>query len=487
MKLTIKKRKALKLLSDKISSGLLELEMVNRIQNQNEYDNALDSHGLWLYSTADLLGQIFDDDRFAKQFKDVGLILPEEKTFSEKKLYFISNVKNDIESLWLIKMDINKNIYKRDKELELSYDGIINYFKQNIFFAIILIIVAFVIGIGMFFDGIDKIEKKRKVIFSVKEKNEDLTIIDSKVSVSFEKFDFRLWEVKKDFKSFVSVCEYSKNNKNLCVSDYSSIQLFDKDYLKIWSANSQNCFFKFSSDSKFIAIARHLERNRFAILNIQSKIILYTDTVCAKTYSISAIAFSPKNDLLAIGTNQGRLYVYNTNDWKLINKDGLYSKWGTSTADWGSIVNLHFDNSSNNLVISGSFNKLVIFDTKNWNIKKTLNVDCRFLSFSSDNKYLIIDKDRKLVQVYNTTTFDLIDEFDPGKHEITNLAFTPDSRYFGVSQEKGVFKIYEISSFTEKFRYKNKRTRDFTTFDFNSNQEIAIGTFKELHILRLWD
>jgi len=162
--LTIKKKKAIKLLKEKISVGNALLSRISNIQNQSDYSLMIDEHELWWNSSGELLKQIFDDERIANNFQNVGFVGFDEKSLLQRIQDFKNDVHNDITKIQQVITDINNGVYVTENKFEFTYDGIISALKKNKVVAIILVLIVVFLGAAKIIDSYVKTKKNLQEI-----------------------------------------------------------------------------------------------------------------------------------------------------------------------------------------------------------------------------------------------------------------------------------------------------------------------------------
>lgn len=165
--LVINKKKAKRLLTDKISEGNNIISKVANIHYHSEYTKMIEEHELWWNSVGELLKQIFDDERIAEKFQDIGFFVPTQKSLNQKINDFKVDIRNDLSKIQQIISDIQNDIYLRKNDFEFTYDGIINKLKGNKIIATILVLFLIFFGVSKIIESFVNTKKNINEIKNV--------------------------------------------------------------------------------------------------------------------------------------------------------------------------------------------------------------------------------------------------------------------------------------------------------------------------------
>ncbi|MEH2297862.1 MAG: NB-ARC domain-containing protein [Nostoc sp.] len=154
--------------------------------------------------------------------------------------------------------------------------------------------------------------------------------------------------------------------------------------------------------------------------------------------SISSVAFSPNGKLLATGDADGKTYLWQVDDGKL-----LFSCTGHSS--WVKSVGFSPDGQT---LASGSDDQTVkLWDVHDGNCLKTLHGHSnwvRSVAFSPDGQTLASGSEDQTVKLWNIHTGECLTTLQGNTNRVRSVAFSPDGQTLASGSEKQTVKLWDI-------------------------------------------
>lgn len=196
-----------------------------------------------------------------------------------------------------------------------------------------------------------------------------------------------------------------------------------------------------------------------------------------------AIAFSPDGTLLAVGTANDTVEIWNTSTWTLAQ---------TLTGHTASVVSLAFS-PDGTLLASGSgdvSNNIKIWNTTTWTNTQTLNSHTQqvnALAFSPDATLLASGSNDDSVKIWNTTTWAVSQTLTGINADVTSVAFNPAGTLLASASAatSNNIKIWQVSD------WSNTQTLNVHTARVNSVAFNPAGTLlasgSDDALIKIWN
>ncbi|AUB38343.1 WD40 repeat [Nostoc flagelliforme CCNUN1] len=154
--------------------------------------------------------------------------------------------------------------------------------------------------------------------------------------------------------------------------------------------------------------------------------------------SISSVAFSPNGKLLATGDADGKTYLWQVDDGKLLFACTGHSSWVKSVAF----------SPDGQILASGSDDQTVkLWDVRNGNCLKTLQGHSnwvRSVAFSPDGQTLASGSEDQTVKLWDVHTGKCLTTLQGNTNRVRTVAFSPDGQTLASGSEKQTIKLWDI-------------------------------------------
>src|SRR6056297_2979369 len=140
-------------------------------------------------------------------------------------------------------------------------------------------------------------------------------------------------------------------------------------------------------------------------------------TLTDATDTVRSVNFNSDSSLLAVGSDDNNVYIYDTSDWSL--QETL-----TDATDIVRSVNFNSDSS---LLAVGSYDDNVyIYDTSDWSLSQTLTDatnTVRSVNFNSDSSLLAVGSHDNNVYIYDTSDWSLQETLTDATNTVHSINF----------------------------------------------------------------
>ena len=166
--------------------------------------------------------------------------------------------------------------------------------------------------------------------------------------------------------------------------------------------------------------------------------------------------FSPDGMLLASGSNDNHVFIWNTQNNELV-KDFVAHSVG--------VKDLKFTPDGNYLITAGLDNLIRVWSSKNWKRTNELNghsAQIMSIAISPDGRYLFSGGDDKKIVVWNCKTFEKEREFEGHFDRVLSLNVSPNGKYLASTggdrmiQSVGNLKVWRISDGSLEFNLEEE-------------------------------
>ncbi|HEX2869435.1 MAG TPA: hypothetical protein VHO03_20495 [Ignavibacteriales bacterium] len=213
-------------------------------------------------------------------------------------------------------------------------------------------------------------------------------------------------------------------------------------YLDVITTEGTNAA-AFSHDGSLLATSHYYYGSS---TNITSEIKLweapfdfYGSYIHGNYKNITAMAFSPNDQLLAGGCEDGTVCV-----WDVKTKALLQTIMGVS----GQINALEFSPDGNFLAVAPKSNNILIIDTKSWTTAQTLSKHAfalNSLTFSRDGSILASASDDGTIVLWNTSRWAVSRVINTQEPSVKSVAFRPDGQVLAAAAGMNYYQ-FEVST-----------------------------------------
>ncbi|MEH2059785.1 MAG: NB-ARC domain-containing protein [Nostoc sp.] len=170
----------------------------------------------------------------------------------------------------------------------------------------------------------------------------------------------------------------------------------------------------------------------------------FTNTDLAKSVfaetlvSISSVAFSPNGKLLATGDADGKTYLWQVDDGKLLFTCTGHSSWVKSVA---------FSPDGQTLASGSDDQTVKLWDIRNGNCLTTLQGHSnwvRSVAFSPDGQTLASGSEDQTVKLWDVHTRKCLKTLQGNTNRVRSVAFSPDGQTLASGSEKQTIKLWDI-------------------------------------------
>ena len=251
----------------------------------------------------------------------------------------------------------------------------------------------------------------------------------------------KTWEPRFSFLSdyVIQSFSYAPNLEFFAmVSDHDEIYTIDPqsgEIINMTSADDAYGLIEISPDSK------HLITNSLdGYLTVWSANKLETEFILDSgkyNTALVSLAFSPRGDLIAAGTNHGQILLWDFKSGQLINMIDAHEGW---------IGNLLITTDSSNIISASDDGFIKIWDVESSNLINSLDI---FSYWGGFTDIALIDNDKQIIflldenrigssKIEGSNVFKIIHEFDD---EPIGFSISPDEKYIAVDLFNGEIEI----------------------------------------------
>ena len=204
-------------------------------------------------------------------------------------------------------------------------------------------------------------------------------------------------------------------------------------------------------------------------------------TLAGHSDDVECVAFSPNNQFFASSSRDESIKIWDTTDWSCIK---------TLTEHNGCVYCVAFSPDIQWLASGSTDNTIKIWDTSDWSEIKTLtghsdrviNVD-----FSENNKWLASGSgwEDKSIKIWNTSDWSEIKTLTGHSSNVYSVDFSENNEWLASSSNSGIIKIWNTSDWSE-LKTLTGHSPDVYSIDFSENNEwLASGS--EDDTIKIWD
>ncbi|MEH2066129.1 MAG: NB-ARC domain-containing protein [Nostoc sp.] len=209
------------------------------------------------------------------------------------------------------------------------------------------------------------------------------------------------------------------NLLNILCQLQTDLSGYDFSHLTIWQAYLQSV---------------NLHQVNFANADLAKSVFAET------LVSISSVAFSPNGKLLATGDADGKTYLWQVDDGKLLFTCTGHSSWVKSVA---------FSPDGQTLASGSDDQTVKLWDIRNGNCLTTLHGHSnwvRSVAFSPDGQTLASGSEDQTVKLWDVHTGKCLKTFQGNTNRVRSVAFSPDGQTLASGSEKQTIKLWDIRS-----------------------------------------
>ncbi len=191
----------------------------------------------------------------------------------------------------------------------------------------------------------------------------------------------------------------------------------------------------FSPDGKIMAIGT--SDKKVVIWDVATwKIIKLLD---ANNDRVTALAFSPDGKLLASGDRRNMVYFLDAATWKTVNKMKAYS----------DIESLSFNQDGSLLAIACGREKAMLWDVQKNQLRKDLvghTGDVKAIAFSPDGTQVATGGRDNSVIIWNSSTGEKIKMLPGHAGTVEKIVYSPDGKYLASGGSDNVVMVWDATS-----------------------------------------
>ena len=247
-----------------------------------------------------------------------------------------------------------------------------------------------------------------------------------------------------------------------------------------------------------------------------------TDSVFTDTFgAIETMAFSPDGKLLAAGTVEGQIRVWQTKDGRLVSICEGHDNWVSSiifSPDGQVIVSDSFDDTvrlwdaktGRNLKVlsvtpfgswqvafnpegqilatGGNDGSIRLWDVQTWQCLNTLEGHTRrvrALAFSPNGQILISGSYDQTIRIWNVETGQTITTLLGHSHEVSSVTFSSDGKTFLSGSGDHTIRLWDVTTM-DTVKIFSGHTRQVRSVAFSPDNQI-IASASDDRTVRLWD
>ncbi|MEH1903648.1 MAG: NB-ARC domain-containing protein [Nostoc sp.] len=233
---------------------------------------------------------------------------------------------------------------------------------------------------------------------------------------------------------------------------------YDFSNLTIWQAYLQSV---------------NLHRVNFANADLAKSV--FSETLV----SISSVAFSPNGKLLATGDADGKTYLWQVDDGKLLFSCTGHSSWVKSVA---------FSPDGQTLASGSDDQTVKLWDVHDGKCLKTLHGHSnwvRSLAFSPDGQTLASGSEDQTVKLWDVHTGKCLTTLQGNTNRVRSVAFSPDGQTLASGSEKQTVKLWDIRN-SECLKILQGHSNWVRSVAFSPSGEI-LASGSDDQTVKLWD
>ncbi len=195
--------------------------------------------------------------------------------------------------------------------------------------------------------------------------------------------------------------------------------------------------------------------------------------------SVSSVAFSPNGKLLATGDADGKTYLWQVDDGKLLFTCIGHSSWVKSVA---------FSPDGQTLASGSDDQTVKLWDVRDGKCLKTLNGHSnwvRSVAFSPDGQTLASGSEDQTVKLWNVHTGKCLITLQGNTNRIMSVAFSPDGQTLASGSEKQTVKLWNVRN-GKCLKILQGHSSWVRSVAFSPNGEI-LATGSDDQTVKLWD
>jgi len=162
--------------------------------------------------------------------------------------------------------------------------------------------------------------------------------------------------------------------------------------------------------------------------------------ITSLTDDVNSVDFSPDDTMLAAGSDDNSVEIFDTSDWSIIQ---------TLNPGGGNVNALAWSPDGTELAVGGDNDDVIIYNTTTWAINQTLSDHGRnvnTVAWSPDGTLLASGSDDEEIFVYNTSTWAIEQNLTNHSGDVRSVRFSPDSSMLASGAEDNDIIIFNTST-----------------------------------------
>ena len=203
------------------------------------------------------------------------------------------------------------------------------------------------------------------------------------------------------------------------------------------------------------------------------------ETLEGHSDSVYSVSFSPDGKLLASGSGDNTIKIWEVGSWKLVKtlEGHSYSVYSVSFSPDGK------------LLASGSGDKTIkIWEVGSWKLIKTLeghSYEVISVSFSPDGKFLASGSNDETIKIWEVGSWKLVKTLEGHTNWVWPVSFSPDGKYLASGGGDKTIKMWEVGSW-KLIKTLEGHSNVVNPVSFSPDGKfLASGSYKEINIWKI--